>query len=56
MTAGRYEALVHALDAGVHFTAVACPKLVPLIEAGDAATTAAVQGTRSRSRRPAATR
>ena len=35
MTAGRYEALVHALDAGVHFTAVACPKLVPLIEAGE---------------------
>src|SRR5215468_10559094 len=33
--AGRYEALVHALDAGVHFTAVACPKLVPLIEAGE---------------------
>ena len=35
MTAGRYEALVHALDAGVRFTAVACPKLVPLIEAGE---------------------
>ena len=35
MTAGRYEALVHTLDAGVHFTAVACPKLVPLIEAGE---------------------
>ena len=35
VTAGRYEALVHALDAGVHFTAVACPKLVPLIEAGE---------------------
>src|SRR5262249_46531670 len=33
--AGRYEALVHALDARVHFTAVACPKLVPLIEAGE---------------------
>src|SRR5262245_22609375 len=33
--AGRYEALVHTLDAGVHFTAVACPKLVPLIEAGE---------------------
>jgi glutamate racemase len=31
----RYELLVHALDAGVRMTAVACPKLVPLIEAGD---------------------
>jgi glutamate racemase len=31
----RYELLVHALDAGVHVTAVACPKLVPLIESGD---------------------
>jgi glutamate racemase len=35
VSAGRYEALVHTLDAGVHFTAVACPKLVPLIEAGE---------------------
>ena len=35
VTAGRYETLVHALDAGVYFTAVACPKLVPLIEAGE---------------------
>jgi len=34
VTAGRYEALVRALDAGVRFSAVACPKLVPLIEAG----------------------
>ena len=33
--AGRYEALVRTLDAGVHLTAVACPKLVPLIEAGE---------------------
>jgi glutamate racemase len=33
--AGRYERLVHTLDAGVRFTAVACPKLVPLIEAGE---------------------
>ncbi|HST16187.1 MAG TPA: glutamate racemase [Gaiellaceae bacterium] len=31
----RYELLVHALDAGVRMTAVACPKLVPLIEDGD---------------------
>ena len=34
VTAGRYEALVRTLDAGVRFTAVACPDLVPLIEAG----------------------
>jgi glutamate racemase len=35
VTAGRYETLIHTLDAGVHVTAVACPKLVPLIEGGD---------------------
>jgi glutamate racemase len=35
VTAGRYEALVRALDAGVRFSAVACPDLVPLIEAGE---------------------
>src|SRR5579859_1739688 len=34
VTAGRYESLVRALDAGVRFSAVACPDLVPLIEAG----------------------
>ena len=33
--AGRYEALIGALDASVRVTAVACPKLVPLIEAGE---------------------
>jgi glutamate racemase len=32
VTAGRYEQLVRTLDAGVRFTAVACPRLVPLIE------------------------
>ena len=32
VAAGRYEQLVRALDAGVRFTAVACPRLVPLIE------------------------
>ncbi|NUR74773.1 MAG: glutamate racemase [Thermoleophilia bacterium] len=32
---GRYENLVRTLDAGAHLTSVACPKLVPLIEAGD---------------------
>jgi glutamate racemase len=35
VAAGRYESLVRSLDAGVRFTAVACPKLVPLIEAGE---------------------
>jgi glutamate racemase len=30
---GRYEQLVYTLDAGVRFTGVACPRLVPLIEA-----------------------
>jgi glutamate racemase len=33
--AGRYEALVRTLDAGVRFSAVACRSLVPLIEAGE---------------------
>jgi glutamate racemase len=33
--AGRYADLVHALDAGVAFFAVACPALVPLIEGDD---------------------
>src|SRR5437016_5139445 len=33
--AGRYGALVRALDAGVQLTAVACPRLVPLIESDD---------------------
>ena len=32
---GRYESLVRTLDAGAHLTSVPCPKLVPLIEAGD---------------------
>jgi glutamate racemase len=35
VTAGRYATLVCTLDAGVRFTAVACPDLVPLIEAGE---------------------
>src|ERR1700693_5315767 len=35
VTGGRYEARLRTLDAGVRFTAVACPKLVPLIEAGE---------------------
>jgi glutamate racemase len=32
---GRYEQLVRTLDAGVRLTAVACPRLVPLIEGDD---------------------
>src|SRR5215468_697772 len=35
VAAGRYEALVRTLDAGARFSAVACPELVPLIEAGE---------------------
>jgi glutamate racemase len=35
VAAGRYEQLVRTLDAGVRFTAVACPRLVPLIESDD---------------------
>jgi glutamate racemase len=37
VASGRYESLVRTLDAGARFHAVACPKLVPLIEAGDTA-------------------
>jgi glutamate racemase len=43
VTAGRYDDLVRTLDAGVRFTAVPCPELVPLIEAG-AQTVDAVRG------------
>jgi len=35
VAAGRYETLVRTLDVGIRFTAVACPDLVPLIEAGE---------------------
>jgi glutamate racemase len=44
--AGRYGELLHALDAGVRFFPVACPRLVPLIESEQpfgAETTAAVR-------------
>jgi glutamate racemase len=46
VAAGRYAKLVHELDAGIDFRAVACPRLVPLIESDDpfaAATTDAVR-------------
>src|ERR671936_1699858 len=32
VAAGRYAKLVHELDAGIGFHAVACPRLVPLIQ------------------------
>jgi glutamate racemase len=32
---GRYERLIHELDAGVRLTALPCPRLVPLIEGDD---------------------
>jgi glutamate racemase len=35
VTAGRYEQLVRALDAGVELVALPCPLLVPLIEGED---------------------
>jgi glutamate racemase len=35
VSSGRYEALIAAVDAGVEVHAVACPRLVPLIEADD---------------------
>jgi glutamate racemase len=35
VTSGRYPAAVHALDAGIDVTQVACPELVPLIQSGD---------------------
>src|SRR5436309_14199646 len=35
VAAGRYEVLVRAVDAGVRFTAVAWPDLVPLVAAGE---------------------
>ena len=44
--AGRYEELVHTLDAGAQLFSVPCPRLVPLIEGDDAfgaATTEAVR-------------
>jgi glutamate racemase len=46
VTSGRYERLVRTLDAGAELLAVACPRLVPLIEGDDPfgeATVAAVR-------------
>ena len=39
VASGRYESLVRTLDAGARLTSVACPKLVPLIEAGERSAT-----------------
>jgi glutamate racemase len=46
VTARRYETLIRTLDAGVRFSAVACPKLVPLIEGGDTFSEAVVEAVR----------
>jgi glutamate racemase len=35
VASGRYQELILALDAGAHVVAVACPRLVPLIEGED---------------------
>ena len=35
VSSGRYPAAMHALDAGIEVTQVACPDLVPLIQSGD---------------------
>lgn len=35
VSAGRYDELIHALDAGASLHSVACPRLVPLIEGDD---------------------
>ncbi len=46
VASGRYEALIHALDAGVVVVPVACPKLVPLIESADPFGEATVEAVR----------
>ena len=35
VSAGRYDELIHTLDAGASLLSVACPRLVPLIEGDD---------------------
>jgi glutamate racemase len=44
--AGRYAELVRALDAGVAFSPVACPRLVPLIENDDPFSTETTEAVR----------
>jgi glutamate racemase len=43
---GRYAEFVAALDAGAELLAVACPKLVPLIEQGDTSSVEVVEAVR----------
>ena len=38
VSSGRYERAIHELDAGATVSSVACPSLVPMIEAGGVAT------------------
>src|SRR5215212_10597577 len=44
--AGRYAELIRTLDAGADLFAVACPKLVPLIEAGEQTVDKMIQAVR----------
>jgi glutamate racemase len=46
VASGRYEQLVHALDAGVRVHALACPRLVPLIESAEPFGRATVEAVR----------
>jgi glutamate racemase len=46
VAAGRYERLVRTLDAGARVSAVACPRLVPLIESDDPFGEATVEAVR----------
>jgi glutamate racemase len=46
VASGRYEQLVRALDAGAEVLAVACPRLVPLIEGDDPFAEATVDAVR----------
>ena len=46
VASGRYAQAVRALDAGARVVSVACPKLVPLIEAGPAAASRLVEPVR----------
>ena len=51
VAAGRYESLVRTLDAGARFTSVACPQLVPLIEAATRSATTSTRRCASTPRR-----
>ena len=47
VVSGRYEELVHTLDAGVQVVSVACPGLVSLIESDDPFGTATIEAVRA---------